>query len=329
MAFSSENIAKVKSMINGRRAQAEADAHARLIEVYKRSPKLRELDAMFPQIGSEIVMTVTDDLTKEQRNARIDALRQKSEELEKKRLELLAELGYPSDYTSPKYICEKCNDTGFIGTKMCDCMRRECIRCGYESSGLAVLLEKQSFDNFSLDYYVGDGRKTMEYNVTMLKKYVADFGKASPSLVFIGHTGLGKTHLSTSVARAVIDRGFDVQYITSQNLIAAFSRERFGHNYGDAYTEAETSKFFSCELLIIDDFGTEELNQFSVSVFYNLINTRLNLGKPIIINTNLSDSEIRSRYADRITSRLFGEFLVLTFPGKDIRMQNLLSLKRK
>ncbi len=329
MAFSSENIAKVKSIINRRRVTAEADARTRLIEVYNSSPKLREIDAQFPMIGSEIIKTVTDDLTEAQRNEKIEALHKKSEALEKARTEALAELGLPSDYTSPKYTCTKCSDTGYVGIKMCECMRRECILCGYESSGLSVLLEKQSFENFSLDYYTGDGRKTMEYNLAFLKKYVASFGKESPSLMFIGHTGLGKTHLSTSVARGVIDGGFDVQYITSQNLIAAFSKERFGHNYGDAYTDSETSKFFSCELLIIDDFGTEEINQFSISVFYNLINTRLNMGLPIILNTNLNDQEIRARYADRITSRLFGEFIVLAFPGKDIRMQNLLSSRRK
>ncbi len=325
MAFSSENIAKAKSIVNGRRIKAEAEARARLIEVYELSTVLRELDTRFPQIGSEIVLTVTDSLTEDQRNEKIAALRKESEALEAKRTELLSQLGFESDYTSPHYSCKKCSDTGFVGVKMCECMRRECILCGYESSGLSILLQKQSFDNFSLDYYTGESRKTMEYNLSTLKRYVTTFGVSSPSLMFIGHTGLGKTHLSTAVARGVIDGGFDVQYVTSQNLIATFSKERFGRNYGDAYTEAETEKFFSCDLLIIDDFGTEEINQFSISVFYNLINSRLNLGRPIILNTNLNDQEIRTRYADRITSRLFGEFWVLAFPGKDIRMQNLLS----
>ncbi len=323
MAFSSENISKVRSLINRRRVTAEAEARQRLAEAYEKLPRLKEIDARFPSIGSEIVKTVATDLTEAARTKKIDELRKESERLEAERVACLASCGYKSNYTSPNYVCKKCNDTGYIGVKMCECMRKECILCGYESSGLGVLLEKQSFDNFSLDYYDGDAKKTMEYNVTTLKKYVSNFDKSSPSLMFMGNTGLGKTHLSTAVARGIIDRGFDVQYVTSQNLIASFSRERFGHSYGDSYNESETAKFFSCELLVIDDFGTEECNQFSVSVFYNLINSRINLGKPIIVNTNLSEREIRARYADRITSRLFGEFLLLAFPGRDIRMQNL------
>ncbi len=323
MAFSSEIISTVKSVINRRRVTAEAEARDRLVEIYTKLPELKEIDACFPRIGSEIVSLVANDMTDDERTKAVEALKKESAELEEARAECLKSAGYPSDYTDPKYTCKKCNDTGYVGVKMCECMRKECILCGYESSGLGVLLEKQSFDNFSLDFYSGDGRKTMQYNLDVLKKYVAGFEKDAPSLVFIGNTGLGKTHLSTAVAREIINKGYDVQYVTSQNLIAAFSRERFGNGYGSSYSDAETAKYFSCELLVIDDFGTEECNQFSVSVFYNLINSRLNLGKPIILNTNLSEREIRSRYADRITSRLFGEFRVLAFPGRDIRMQNL------
>ncbi len=323
MAFGSETISKVKSLINRRRVTAEAEARKRLAEAYEKLPRLKEIDARFADIGAEIVKTVMLDLTEEERANRIEELRLESTELEGTRGRCLESGGYPIYYTAPDYTCKKCNDTGYVGVKMCECMRKECILCTYESSGLGVLLEKQSFDNFSLNYYEGDAKKTMEYNVSELKKYVSNFDKSSPSLMFMGNTGLGKTHLSTAVARGIIDRGFDVQYITSQNLIASFSRERFGHSYGDVSAEAETSRFFSCELLVIDDFGTEECNQFSVSVFYNLINSRINLGKPIIVNTNLSEREIRARYADRITSRLFGEFLLFAFPGRDIRMQNL------
>ncbi len=323
MGFSSENIGKVKALINRRRVTAEAEAQSRLNEVYVKLPELKEIDQLFPKIGSQIVALVMDDLTEEERNKKIEALRAESAELETARASCLESAGYPFDYTSPNYTCKKCNDTGYVDFKMCECMRRECILCGYESSGLGVLLDKQSFENFSLDYYTDDSRKTMQYNLNTLLDYVENFSASSPSMLFFGNTGLGKTHLSTAVARRVIDRGFDVKYITSQNLISVFSRERFGHNYGDAYSEKESEQYFNCELLIIDDFGTEENNQFSVSVFYNLINTRLNLGRPIIVNTNLTDKEIRSRYADRITSRLFGEFTVIAFPGRDIRMQNL------
>ena len=138
----------------------------------------------------------------------------------------------------------------------------------------------------------------------------------------MGNTGLGKTHLSTSIASSVIEKGYDVVYETAQNLISTFSNERF-HSYGNVDKSGGSSRYFECDLLIIDDFGTEESNQFSVACFYNLINTRSNNSLPIIINTNLTRGDIKARYTDRIASRLFGEYLVLGFPGVDIRMQKL------
>ena len=193
---------------------------------------------------------------------------------------------------------------------------------GFERSGLKNLLHTQTFDNFSLDYYKGEDRLTMEMNLRMAKNFIKDFGQGSPSLLLMGGTGLGKTHVSTAIAAAIIGKGNDVQYETSQNLISDFSFERFGRGYGDSSAN-KTDRYFECDLLVIDDFGAEEINQFTVSCFYNLINTRYNAGKPIIISTNLTPDAIMKRYTDRIASRIFGEFTVLSFSGTDIRMQKL------
>ena len=323
MGFSSETLAKAKSIISDRKISAEAEAEARLRRLHEEIPELREIDAAFPKLGASIVSLVTENMTEAQREERIEALKSESRELEEARADCLELKGYPADYTEPHYFCGKCGDTGYVGVKMCECLRKECVLLGYESSGLGVLLGKQKFENFSLDFYSGADRTAMRYNYDTCFRYAENFGNDSGSMLFIGDTGLGKTHLSTAIAGRVIERGFDVRYETAQNLISVFSRERFGRGYGGAYTDDASERYFGCDLLIIDDFGTEENNQFSVSVFYNLINTRINRGMPVIINTNLREKEIRARYADRITSRLFGEFLVLAFPGKDIRMQNL------
>ena len=186
------------------------------------------------------------------------------------------------------------------------------------------MLSKQGFDNFSLKYYDGDDRIIMEQNLGICKSYAEGFGDGSESLLLMGNTGLGKTHLSTSIAACVIEKGFDVIYETSQNLISVFSAEQFGRPLSGTNVTRTSERYFGCDLLIIDDFGTETVNQFSVSCFYNLINTRVNKGLPIIINTNLSQDNIKTKYSDRIASRLFGEFIVLSFPGKDIRMQKLM-----
>ena len=236
--------------------------------------------------------------------------------------ERLQRAGFAPDYLQPVYQCEKCKDTGYTEFKMCECMRKELIMLGYKSSGLGSLLGKQRFDNFSLDYYQGNDRLTMEHILDCCRNYAETFGKNSGSLLFMGKTGLGKTHLSTAIAASVIERGYDVVYETAQNLISTFSNERF-HSYGNVDKSGGSSRYFDCDLLIIDDFGTEETNQFSVACFYNLINTRSNNARPIIINTNLVREEIKNRYTDRIASRLGGEFTVFPFTGSDIRAQKL------
>ena len=141
-------------------------------------------------------------------------------------------------------------------------------------------------------------------------------------LFLYGGSGLGKTHLSTSIAKVLIERGFDVVYDSAQNIISDFEYERFGRGYGDM-SDSRTDKYFDCDMLIIDDLGTEMANQFTVSCLYNIINTRINHSKSMIISTNLAQNEIRERYTDRITSRLFGDFMVMKFTGKDIRLQKL------
>ena len=239
--------------------------------------------------------------------------------MRQKRAELLAQNGYPADYSDIHYRCEACGDTGFIGTKMCRCMREELVLAGYESSGIGRLMQTQNFDSFSLDFYPPSERGSMEANYRTLREFATHFDKhRGENYLLIGGTGLGKTHLSTSVARAVIDGGFDVVYDTAQGVFSAFEAAQFGRE-----ADAGEEKYLRCELLIMDDLGTELTNNFTVSCLYNIINTRLNNNLSTIINTNLTHSELRTRYADRITSRLFGEFRPLMFTGNDIRREKL------
>jgi DNA replication protein DnaC len=139
--------------------------------------------------------------------------------------------------------------------------------------------------------------------------------------LLIGGTGLGKTHLSTSVAKAVIERGFDVLYVSAIDMFSDFEKKQFGN--GEGYVD-NTRRYFECDLLIIDDLGTELTNQFTVSCLYNVINSRINSARSTFINTNLSKKEIESKYAERITSRLFGEYYPLVFSGIDIRKQKMM-----
>jgi DNA replication protein DnaC len=201
-------------------------------------------------------------------------------------------------------------------------MRRALVLAGYASSGIGGLMQSQSFDNFSLSYYKDDAENhaRMKKLVTALKKYSSEFDESTyKNYLLFGNTGLGKTHLSTSVAVSVIERGFDVLYVTACSLVSDFESKQFGLREN----APDTSRYYSADLLIIDDFGTELTNQFTLSCVYDIINTRMNSKKSTIINTNLGKNEIEARYGARIASRLFGEYIPFAFLGKDIREQKI------
>ncbi len=323
MAYNKENYAKIREEFANKNRLAKEAAEQRARELHKMYPELEKIDRVLSETGFKILgeaMKGRDGL-----DERIAALKEENLELQAVRASYLESIGYPADYTAVKYECPICSDTGFVGTKMCDCLRRALVLAGYESSGIGGLIRTQSFDSFSLDYYKRspEEHKNMELILSACKNYAASFdGKNGENIFFCGTTGLGKTHLSTSVAKAVIDRGFDVVYDTAQNILSDFEFERFGRSYSDN-SDSRTEKYFGCDLLIIDDLGTEMTNQFTVACLYNIINTRINHSKSTLISTNLTQNEIRDRYSDRITSRLFGDFTVMRFVGKDIRLQKL------
>lgn len=324
MGYNKENYARIRKEYADKNLRAKEAAQRRADELHAKYPELLKIDRVLAETGLKIFhesMKGREGLEK-----RIEKLRESNEELCAARGIYLESIGYPKDYTSVKYECEICKDTGFVGTKICQCMRRDLILAGYESSGIGKLMQTQSFDSFDLNYYGRSSaeRKNMGLILEACREYAKNFSESSgESLFFCGTTGLGKTHLSTAIAKAVIDRGFDVVYDTAQNILSDFEYERFGRGYGDN-SQSHTDKYFDCDLLIIDDLGVEVSNQFTVSCLYNIINTRINNSKSMIISTNLVQNEIRARYNDRITSRLFGDFMVLKFVGKDIRMQKVI-----
>ena len=230
----------------------------------------------------------------------------------------------PADYSHVKYECTKCGDTGFVDNTMCSCMKEALTLAGIENSGFATLIKEQTFDNFSLEYYAGNSMiaERMKNNLEFFKNYVDTFSPAtSKSVLLMGGTGLGKTHLSSAVARGIIEKGYDVFYTGAIDLFSSFEIERFKSYSNEPNPIIE--RYFESDLLIIDDLGTEMINQFSVSTLYNLVNDRLSRKKPTIISTNLSKDDIPKKYTDRITSRLLGEYRVCTFMGTDVRAQKL------
>lgn len=318
MGFNSQDFVRIREEYSKKYLVAEAAADRRREELYTKIPELVTLDRILAGTASRIMEAICSDNSEEA----VAKVREDNEKLLEQRAAILAAYGYPADYTDVHYECEKCGDTGYVDTKMCSCMRRALVLAGYASSGIGGLMQSQSFDNFSLSYYKDDAENhaRMKKLVTALKKYSSEFDESTyKNYLFFGNTGLGKTHLSTSVAVSVIERGFDVLYVTACSLVSDFESKQFGLREN----APDTSRYYSADLLIIDDFGTELTNQFTLSSVYDIINTRMNSKKSTIINTNLGKNEIEARYGARIASRLFGEYIPFAFLGKDIRGQKI------
>lgn len=295
---------------------ARDEADRRTAEVCAKDPRIAEIEKELSETGLRIfaaALSGEENRDEAYRRLEISLLALKTEKKER----LLA-LGYPIDYTEVHYECPKCSDTGYVGFKMCDCLKKELRKQSYRTSGLGKYLDAQSFDNFDVSLYpFGEVRERMANVLSRAKRYAEGFSDdTSESLIFVGGTGLGKTHLSTSIAKAIIEKGYSVFYNSAQNIISTFERERFCKD--DEKRESE--KYLEADLLIIDDLGAEVQSKSSVSYFYTIINTRLISSKPTIISTNLTPAALQSAYDERIVSRILGEYSVYLFEGTDIRM---------
>ena len=316
MGYNRDALIKIKAEYLEKYQKARRSADIRAEEVYAKIPRVREIDSLLSRTALEIMAVVSNG--KESAEEALARVRQRNAVLMEERARLLLAVGYPEDYTDVHYDCEKCGDSGYVDGKTCECMKRQLIMAGYETSGLGRLIATQSFDNFSLDYYKSGGAnyENMNFYYSSLRNFANNFSEDTyKNFLLIGGTGLGKTHLSTSVAKTVIEKGFDVLYVSAIDMFADFEQKQFGNG------EDNTRRYFDCDLLIIDDLGTELTNQFTVSCLYNLINTRQNKGLSTIISTNLSYDELSKKYEDRIFSRLVGtDSRVLLFVGSDKRL---------
>ena len=312
--YTRENYAKAKAEIEKRRLDAIATAEERNAELALESDEIRKIDKELSGTGLALFRAACmgEDIT---------PIKERNNQLMTERKALLVKLGYPEDYTEVHYTCKTCSDTGFAGIKMCQCLKEKLITMNIKSSGMGNLIDKQSFDNFSLEVYKNnpDNYARMERNFKIAKNYAEKFASHSGNLLLIGTTGTGKTHLSTAIAKTVISQGFDVLYDSTQNILNDFERDKFRSGYNQ--TESASEKYLECDLLIIDDLGAEFSTQFSVSALYNLINTRQNKGLSTIISTNLSAGELAAKYEGRIYSRIIGaDYTVLRFEGDDRRI---------
>ncbi len=315
MGYSAENYHAVSTLLEERRKAAIRESERRRTALHEKSPEAAEIDRALSRTGVALFRAACEG---GREGAAFQQVMQENQALQEARAALLAQLGLPRDYTEVHYTCPLCGDTGYVDIHMCQCMRRELVLAGFRSSGLGGLIDRQTFDNFSLDYYRQNQENLarMEKTLAIVRRYAEEFTPKSGNLLFLGRTGLGKTHLSTAIARTVIERGYDVRYESAPEAFAAWETSRFKAR--DAMEE-----YAVCDLLILDDLGSEAITQYTLSCLYTIINARIGQARPTIISTNLGYDALQERYNDRITSRLIGEFSPLLFVGEDIRRQKL------
>ena len=318
MALDGKILARAREQIAHRHAENVAEHYLRQEKIYALIPEIRRIDARLRAQMSELVgLTIkrSADLT--------DALRALEEEslaLQVKKAELLNERGYPADYLEDIYSCPKCKDTGFIGSAMCSCLTQEYNRQLTSERSTLLKNNDERFESFDLSLY-GEAREAMSIVFDTCREYAASFSERSMNLLFQGGTGLGKTFLSACIARVVAQNGHSVCYDTAASALEAFELKKFARDAETAEKAAtRVERMLECELMILDDLGTEMNTPMSVSALYTLINSRLVEGKKTIISTNLTDAELARRYTPQICSRIDGEFLKLPFAGTDIRM---------
>ena len=316
----SECIRRAKETVAARHAESIAAWEERIRAVSAEIPEFAAVDRALQQTGPKIIAASLGQGAKDGEEA-VASIRREYDALAEKRKRILADHGYPENWCDVRYTCPLCSDSGYVGIGICSCLKKEIEKNYLENSGLYTLTKKQTFETFSLDYYEKDDKIRMKQNAEILYRFSSGFRPGqSDSFLFLGATGLGKTHLSSAVARAVIEKGFYVVYESALNLFSSYETRRFGQNSSLGGEDGDdVDRFLDCDLLIIDDLGAEMTNKFTLACLYNLLNMRMIRHASVIISTNLNKEELRERYSERITSRLFGEFSPLLFSGRDIR----------
>ena len=321
MAYSKEVVQRARARLAQAKEDRESENRQHLAEAYQQVPRIREIDILLRRtmaIAAQAVFASGGDV----QSAMAEAKAQ-NQALQRERAWLI-DTNFEEGFLDETPICDRCGGTGYMGSAMCECLTELCRQ---EQKKELTLLSggKENFSQFRLDYYPDrvdpklgvSPRAIMERNFRTCRTYAATFSQNSGNLLFIGGTGLGKTFLSACIARAVADKGYSVLYETATHLFNKLEQAKFSPTEESRY---EAAKLTACDLLIVDDLGTEMPGQFVTAALYSLLNDRLLAGKPTIISTNLNVEEMQRRYSPQIASRLQGNFGQLIFLGEDIRV---------
>lgn len=296
-------------------------------EIKNKYPEILELDTTIQKLCLNLSMAALRGITDQNE---LNNIKEEITDLRAKKYEMLVSHGYNPNYLNLHYNCPKCKDTGFIGIEKCSCFKSKLIKLYYKDSDLEEAVKTNNFKNFNINLYpnhkLNDERYTPRKNIEDILEYITgeylpNFKNSNTNLLFYGNSGTGKTFLSWCIAKELLDKGFLVVYKTSDDLLRALKDIKFNND-----TDLE-NLLINCDLLIIDDLGSEQITDFSSTELFTLINKKILKNKKMLISTNLSLPLISKRYSERISSRIIGEFKLFKFFAEDIRIQ--LNLKRQ
>ena len=307
-----------------RQAESRHELEERRQKVYQEIPRLQDIDREVASLSAAKARALLggQEFGTEDLKASIAAL-------SAERIKLLAASGYPKDYLAPRYICPRCQDTGYIGSRKCSCFKKAEIELLYTQSNLKEILEKENFDHFSFDYYSDtikndatglSARETALRAYNTARSFVRDFDARFQNLFLYGNTGVGKTFLSHCIAGELLKSAHCVLYFSAFDLFDLLAQSAFSRKTENAQDE---HFIFDCDLLIIDDLGTELTNSFVSSQLFLCINERIMRQKSTIISTNMKLEDFSDTYSERTFSRIASNYQMVKLIGKDIRIEKI------
>lgn len=314
MGYSKSVYQRADRISNERRLEAQRSADYRLQAFYGANPKALEIENELTHTFTAITRAMMSGDHEEKIKIKNHNL-QLQQELNK----IYSEAGISEKDIKPQYTCKLCCDKGNVDGKLCECYKSLLKQIACDDLNRRSPLSLSDFSSFDLSYYPDDCRLKMANIFNYCKDYAKNFSCDSDSIIMTGNTGLGKTHLALAIANEVIKNGMGVIYISAPDMVTALEDYQFGREtFGEEITPQILSE---CDLLIIDDLGTEFVTSFSKGAVYNVFNSRISRGKPTIISTNLTMAELERNYSDRFVSRITGCCRRLHFEGNDIRIQ--------
>ena len=330
MAYEPDVMRRALARLEHRRDSRERRRFELERELYRKEPRLREADAALRGAMADLARLATSGKPVQADGPEIAAIRARSEAIEVERDRMLTELGHAPEELDHMPACPRCRDTGWADEGMCSCLKELCAQEQLKAlTALLNLTDEQDFDRLRMDVYsdqpwqgqARSPRENMRRIATVCEGYARQFPRYPlKDLLLSGGTGLGKTFLSGCIAREVSRRGFSVVYDTAANLFATFETRRFTRDAGQERQARDgTRRYLGCDLLILDDLGSEHTLPSTQASLYEVVNARLQAGRHTIISTNLSLDGVAARYTPQLVSRIGGLYQELTFYGDDLR----------